>query len=108
MRHEGVLCIYTVQPCCVSDEGRPLEAAVQAEASNHRKLRRLRAGVVSVTEKAEPGFCQVGIKETNESEPPMTCRKRIGVVKTEGESLLRDESGGCLFIAWAAAGMEAA
>ena len=35
----------------MEDEGRPLEAALQEEASNHRKLRRSRAGVVSVTEK---------------------------------------------------------
>ena len=41
-----------MQLCCISDEGGPLEAANQVEASNHRKLRRLRAGVVSVTEKA--------------------------------------------------------
>jgi len=45
-----------VQPCCTKDEGRPLEAAMQVEASNHRKLRRLRAGVVSVTEKARQDF----------------------------------------------------
>ena len=42
----------SVQPCCTSDGGWPPEAAVQAEASNHRKLRRSRAGVVSVAEKA--------------------------------------------------------
>jgi len=41
-----------VQLCCIRDEGRPLEAAIQVEASNRRKLRWLRAGVVSVTEKA--------------------------------------------------------
>jgi hypothetical protein len=29
-----------VQLCCIKDEGRPLEAAMQVEASNHRKLRR--------------------------------------------------------------------
>jgi hypothetical protein len=34
------------------DEGRPLEADRQGEASNHRKLRRQRAVVVSVAEKA--------------------------------------------------------
>ena len=43
---------YQCKPCCTKDEGRPLEAAMQVEASNYRKLRRLRAGVVSVTEKA--------------------------------------------------------
>jgi hypothetical protein len=32
----GIYC--QLQPCCTKDEGRPLEAAVQAEASNHLKL----------------------------------------------------------------------
>jgi hypothetical protein len=41
-----------VQLCCIRDEGRPLEAAIQGEASNHRKRRRSRAEGVSVTEKA--------------------------------------------------------
>ena len=36
-----------VQPCCTSDEGRPLEAAVQAGASNHPRLLPLREVVVS-------------------------------------------------------------
>jgi len=38
----------------------------------------------------------------------MTCRKRGGDVKTEGESLTRDKRGGNLFIAQAASGMEKA
>jgi hypothetical protein len=42
----------SMQLCCTRDEGGPLGAAIQVGASNHRKLRRLRAGVVSVTEKA--------------------------------------------------------
>ena len=37
---------------CMRDEGGPLGAGDQAQASNHRKLRRSRAGVVSVAEKA--------------------------------------------------------
>jgi len=43
---------YKSKPCCTKDEEGPLEAAMQVEASNYRKLRRLRAGMVSVTEKA--------------------------------------------------------
>jgi hypothetical protein len=35
------------------DEGRPLGAAIQVEASNHRKQLWSKAMVVSVTEKAE-------------------------------------------------------
>jgi hypothetical protein len=42
----------SVQLCCTSDGGGPPEAAVQAEASNHHKLRGSRARVVSVVEKA--------------------------------------------------------
>lgn len=34
--------------CCTSDEGRPLDVADQAEASNHHELRSLRVIVVSV------------------------------------------------------------
>ena len=36
----------------VEDEGRPLEAGRQGQASNHRKLLRSKAVVVSVAEKA--------------------------------------------------------
>jgi hypothetical protein len=81
---------------------------VQAQAPNHLKLRWSKANVVSVQEKARRRSCQVRVKETNASEPPMTCRKRRNGVKTGGESLTRDESGGNLLIAQAAPGMKVA
>jgi hypothetical protein len=40
------------QLCCTRDEGGPLEAGVQAQASNRLELRGSRARVVSVEEKA--------------------------------------------------------
>ncbi len=40
------------KPCLTGDEGGPLEAAMQVEASNHRKLLWSKAMVVSVAEKA--------------------------------------------------------
>jgi len=46
--------------------------------------------------------------ESNVSEPLMTCRKRRDDVKTGGESLLRDESGGYLCTGQMASGMKAA
>ena len=46
-------CVSNTCACCTKDEGRPLEAALQEEASNRLKLRWLRAMVVSVKEKAE-------------------------------------------------------
>ena len=39
-------------PCCASDGGRSSGFAVQTGSPSHRKLRRLRAGVASVVEKA--------------------------------------------------------
>ncbi len=75
------------------DEGRPLEAGGQEQASNHRKLRRSRAVVVSVAEKA--GHDPVRYGPESASEPLMTCRKRMDDVETGGKSLTRDKSGRC-------------
>jgi len=46
--------------------------------------------------------------ETNTSEPLITCRKRRNVIKTRGESLTWDKSGGYLLTVRTVAGMEAA
>jgi hypothetical protein len=51
---------------------------------------------------------QVSVKETNTSEPLITCRKRRDVVKTRRESLTWEESEGNLLIAQMATGMKAA
>src|SRR5262249_61535187 len=61
-------------------EGRPVgrwasAVALQGEAANHRKVRRLRAGVLSVAEQARHGACQVRARKASASEPLMTCRK---------------------------------
>ena len=52
VRHESIRLPSSRELCLTEDEGRPFEAAVQAEASNHRKLLWTKAMVVSVTEKA--------------------------------------------------------
>lgn len=98
----------SVQPCCTRDEGGPLGAAVQAEASNHPLLLPSREVVVSELGKGGAGPCQVRTVESNVSEPLRTCRKRRDDVKTGGESLLRDQSGGHLSTAQMASGMKAA
>jgi hypothetical protein len=51
---------------------------------------------------------QVRHKETNGSEPLMTCRKSTDDVKTRGKLLTWDKSGGNLHTARAASGMKAA
>jgi transposase len=54
---------------CARDGGRPSGAALPGEAPNHRKLRRSKAGVVSVAGKGRLTAGQVRVRETNESEP---------------------------------------
>jgi len=60
VRHEGAegrpIRSTESVPCCTEDEGRPLGAAIQVEASNHLKLLRAKAVVVSVKEKAKRDF----------------------------------------------------
>ena len=55
MKH-NILRQQYLRACCTKDEGRPLGAALQEEASNRLKLRWLRAMVVSVKEKAKHDF----------------------------------------------------
>lgn len=63
---------------------------MQAEAANHRKVLRSRAGVLSVAEKAHE-MRQVCIEKANESEPPLKCRNVVGGIKTESNSVSWDE-----------------
>ena len=51
---------------------------------------------------------QVWARKASESEPPMTCRKLVGDVKTGGAIHLREEPGGNLPTAQAASGMKVA
>ena len=62
-------------PCCASDGGRSSGVAVQAEIPNHRKLRRSRAGVVSVAVDVSLSAGQVCDEKTNVCEPLLTHRK---------------------------------
>jgi hypothetical protein len=79
------------------DGGRPAEAALQEEASNHSKLLWSKAKVVSVREKVS---CKIsGENQGDEAiEPLLKCRKRIDEIKTEGWSLTRDKFDGSLLI----------
>ena len=77
-------CVLRMRPsrewrkqCFTEDEGRPLGVGLQERASNHHKLRASRALVVSVVGNGGTRFRQVRFKETNASEPLMTCRKEF-------------------------------
>lgn len=80
----------------IRDGGRPSEAALQEEASNHSKLRWSKAKVVSVREKVSQKIS--GKDQGDEAiKPLLKCRKRIDEIKTEEESLTRDKLSGNLF-----------
>ena len=59
---------------------------MRAEHSNHRKLRRLRAGVVSVAVEGPLSAGQVGDEKTNVCEPLLTHRKNRTMASKPGLS----------------------
>jgi len=115
IKYEEVVCCERQRSrserwrCFTGDEGRPLEVGLQEQASNRRELHRLRVDVVNVVGKGGARLRQVGVKETNGSEPPMTCRNVSGDVKTGTRtSVPRRKIERSLFAAQSASGMEAA
>ena len=81
---------------------------MQEQASNHHKLRELRVSVVSVAGEGGARLRQVGIKETNASEPLMKCRNEQSDVETGGGGSFGTRLGGDLFTAQLASGMKVA
>ena len=69
---------------CTGDEGGPLEAGLQEQASNHLKLLWSKARVVSVKEKSRLRLWQVRIREMSASESLMRRRNELDGVKTGG------------------------
>ena len=94
--------------CFIEDEGGPLEAGVQTQASNHLKPRWSRAIVVSVEAKGGARLRQVRLKKTNASEPLMTCRNPLHGVETGMRVEPGMEAGRKLLTAQPASGMKAA
>jgi hypothetical protein len=95
--------------CFTEDEGRSLEVGLQEQASNRRELHRLRANVVNVAGKGGARLRQVRFKETNGSEPLMTCRNVLNDAETgTWTSVPRIKVEGNLPIAQPASGMKVA
>jgi len=95
--------------CFIKDEGRSLGVGLREQASNRHKLRGSRAFVVSVAGKGGARLCQVGIEETNVSEPLMTCRNVSRRCRNRGPDFCPvTKVGGNPFTAQLAPGMKAA
>jgi hypothetical protein len=94
--------------CCARDGGRSSVVALQGEITNHHELRRLRAGVVSVMEKARQRVRQVWIVKASEPKPLLKCRNAVEDVKTGMGKRSREKSERYLLTALAASGMKRA
>jgi retron-type reverse transcriptase len=100
---------YRRKRCCTRDEGArpmvwwPFAVALQGEAANHREVRRSRAGVLSVAEKARCQRVRCGSRRRAKAIPPLKCRKRIGDIPNRGRVIApgrvwrepADWPGGC-------------
>src|SRR5450631_1537078 len=81
---------YRRMRCCTRDEGArpvvwwPFAVALQWEAANRREVRRSRAGVLSVAEKARCQRVRCGSRRRAKAIPPLKCRKRIGDIQNRG------------------------
>jgi putative transposase len=95
--------------CFTGDEGRPLEVGLQEQASNRHELHWSRAIVVNVDGKGGARLRQVSFRETNASEPLMTCRNVLNDVETgTPTSVPRIKVERHLFTAQPASGMKVA
>ena len=76
--------------CCMRDEGArrkawwPFAVVLQGKIANHREVRRSRAGVLSVAEKACVERVRCGSRRRAKAIPPLKCRKRIGDIRNRG------------------------
>ena len=86
----------------------PFAVALQGEAANHREVRRSRAGVLSVAEKARLERVRCGSRRRAKVIPPMRRRKRRDGIKTRVESLPWDQPGGSLLTGQVVPGVKAA
>ena len=96
--------ITSEQPCCTSDEGRPLNPDCRIWVQTTGCCFGPMAEVVSETGIGRARPCQVRVEKTSESKPPMNRRKRRNDVKTRWQSLVWDQLGGNLSTAQAASG----
>ena len=105
---------YRRMRCCMRDEGArpkawwPFAVALQGEAANHREVRRSRAGVLSVAEKARCQRVRCGSRRRAEAISLLRRRKRRDGIETGVESLLRDEPGGSLLTGQVVPGVKVA
>ena len=93
---------------CTRDEGRSLGVGLQDQAPNHRKLRTAKGVGGERCGKGGLRAHQVRPRKTNESEPPMRCRKNLVSSKPGFSGWPGTSLGEGLLTAQAVTGIEAA
>jgi hypothetical protein len=73
----GLDRVFCAPRSCKGDKGRPLEAGLQEQASNHPKLRWLRAIVVSVLEKLRQKTVAGGVQRDERKRTIDQASKRL-------------------------------
>ena len=86
----------------------PFAAALQGEAVNHREVRRSRAGVLSVAEKARRERVRCGSRRRAKAIPLLRRRNSMDGIKTRVVSLPWEEPGGSLLTGQAVPGVKVA
>src|SRR3954453_20513402 len=89
--------------CCTRDGGRPSAVALQGEIANPPRGASVKSRGAERRGKGAPSARQVWITKASASEPPMTCRKRIGDIQNRGRVIApggawrepADWPGGC-------------
>ena len=94
--------------CCISDGGGSSVAALQGVVANHRTVRRSRAGVLSVAEKARLRSCQVWARKASESEPLWKRRNALLTSKPRTVGIFEMKPEGYLSTALAVSGVKGA
>jgi hypothetical protein len=87
---------YRRMRCCTRDGGWPSAVALQGEIANHRGVRRSRAGVLSVAEKARRQRVRCGSRRRAKANHRRSVESVSATSKTGVESLPWDELGGSL------------
>ena len=78
--------------CSIRDEGRPFEIGLQDQVSNHPRVMRIKSTCGErLGKRWSLRLHQVCTEKTNESEPPMQCRKCKDVIETKLLALVWDK-----------------
>lgn len=101
--------VCSLMRCRTGDGGGPSVVALQGVIANHPQTAAVKSrGGKRCGKRRAFEHVRCDPMKANESEPQVKCRKAFDDIRTGSQSLVRDKSGGCLFIGQTVSGMYAA